>query len=162
MTRIVRRMIGHGAVVMLFALAAGFGLAMSLVGGFEVLPGNILEFELPGDSRAWARTHVGGLLNGLLVMIGALVIQALHVPERSGRHLAWMLVGTGYANTIFYWGGLLSANRALTFGDNRYGEGDLMSVIGLLPALVFAFVSMVAMVIIARHAFSGDTADGSS
>ena len=147
-------MIGHGAIVMLFGLAAGFGLAMSLVGGFEVFPGTILHFELPGDSRAWARTHIGGLMNGLLVMVGALVIHAMQMSDQTNRHLAWMLVGTGYANTIFYWFGLLAANRALTFGDNRHGETDLFGVIGLLPAFVFAFVTMIAMVIIARHAFA--------
>lgn len=154
MEALTRRMIGHGAVVMLFALAAGFGLAMSLIGGFEVLPGWIIGFTLPGDAEAWARTHVGGLLNGLLVMVGALVIAHLRPPARTARHLGWMLVGTGYGNTVFYWFGMIAANRALTFGDNRFGPSDWAGVLGLIPALIFAFVSMVAMVMIIRHAWS--------
>ncbi len=153
-----RKMLGHGAVVMIFGLAAGFGLVMSLIGGFEVFPGFIVEFELPSDSRAWARAHSGGIMNGLLVIVGGLVIYALRVPKRAAGHLRWMLVGTGYANTLFYWGALFAPSRALTFGDNRLGETNLAGVIGLLPAFIFAFIVLIAMVIIAKHAFGGSDA----
>lgn len=152
-----RRMFGHGAIVMIFGLVAGFGLTMSLIGGFEIFPGTIVQFDLPGDDRAWARTHVGGLMNGLLVMVGALVMWGLQIPERSARHLYWMLIGTGYANTIFYWAGMLAPNRAVSFGDNPLGPANLASVVGLLPAFVFAFVAIAAMVMIAVHAFAKQT-----
>ena len=150
-----RKMIGHGAVVALLGLAAGFGLLMSLIGGFEIFPGSVLEFQIPGDSAAWARAHAGGIMNGMLVMIVALLLWGMNLPERTCFHLYWMLVGMGYANTLFYWGGLLSETRALTFGDNRFGETSLAGILGLGPAFVFAFVTMVAMFIIARHAFRG-------
>ena len=42
-----RKMVGHGAIISIFGLLAGFGLLMSLIGGFEIFPGTILEFELP-------------------------------------------------------------------------------------------------------------------
>lgn len=148
-----RKMVGHGAVVTVFGLLAGFGLLMSLIGGFEVVPGTILEFELPGNSGAWARWHAGGLMNGLLVIAGALVIHAMEIPERLAGRLFWMLVGTGYANTAFYIGGILSPSRALTIGDNRLGESNLAGVLGLLPAFVFAFITTAAMVLVAREAF---------
>jgi tetrahydromethanopterin S-methyltransferase subunit F len=149
-----RRMIAHGAIIILIALASGFGLVMSLIGGFEVLPGMILSFEIPGDAGAWARAHVGGILNGLLVIAGALVIHAMSLPAQTASRLYWMLVGTGYANTVFYWGALLAPNRALTFGDNRLGETNLAGIIGFAPALVFAIITMVAMVMLIRHGFS--------
>ncbi len=148
-----RKMVGHGAIVMIFGLVAGFGLLMSLIGGFEILPGTIIEFELPGDSRAWARTHAGGLMNGMLVIAGALVIWAMKLPEHTAKHLYWMLVGTGYANTIFYWAGMFAPGRALTFGDNRLGETSVAGILGLVPAFVFAFVAIAAMLMIASHAF---------
>lgn len=150
----LRRMIGHGAIVMLFGLLAGFGLLMELIGGFEIVPTVILDFDLPADSAAWARAHAGGLMNGMLVFVGAFVIFALKVSDRVAFHLYWMLVGTGYANTIFYYGGILAAgHRALTFGDNRLGETSMAGVIGLLPAFIFAFVTTIAVIIIAREAF---------
>jgi hypothetical protein len=149
-----RRMVAHGAVIILIALAAGFGLVISLIGGFEVFPGTIIEFGFPGDPGAWARTHAGGIMNGLLVIAGALVIHAMELPQKTGSRLFWMLVGTGYANTVFYWGALFAPSRAVTFGDNRLGETNLAGVLGFAPALVFAFITMIAMVILIRHGFS--------
>jgi hypothetical protein len=149
-----RKMIAHGAVIILIALASGFGLVMSLIGGFEIFPGTIISFEIPGDARAWARTHVGGILNGLLVIAGALVAHAMALPSRAASQIYWMLVGTGYANTLFYWGALFAPSRALTFGDNRLGETNIAGILGFGPALVFAIVAMVAMVILIRAGFS--------
>ena len=153
----IRNMIGHSAVVIFIALLAGWGLAMSLIGGFEISPGNILAFEIPGDSSAWARAHTGGLLNGLLVLAFAWVLTSLNLDEKKRFHIWWMIVGTAYANTIFYWAGILAPNRAITAGSNRLGEASFAGIVGFLPAAVFALVLMVAMVIIARAAFSKDT-----
>jgi len=150
----LRRMVAHGAIIILIALAAGFGLVISLIGGFEVFPGTIIEFGFPGDPRAWARTHAGGIMNGLLVIVGALVIYAMDLPQKTGSRLYWMLVGTGYANTIFYWGALFAPSRAVSFGSNRLGETNLAGMLGFGPALVFAFITMIAMVTLIRHGFS--------
>ena len=149
-----RKMIAHGAVIILIALASGFGLVMSLIGGFELFPGTILHFDIPGEPRAWARTHAGGILNGLLVIVGALVTHTMALPERMASRLYWMLVGTGYANTLFYWGALFAPSHALTFGDNRLGETNFAGIIGFGPALVFAVVTMIAMLMLIRHGFS--------
>ena len=149
-----RRMVAHGAIVILIALAAGFGLVISLIGGFEVFPGTIIEFAFPGDPRAWARTHAGGIMNGLLVISGALVIHAMDLPEKTASRLFWMLVGTGYANTVFYWGALFAPSRAVSFGSNRLGETNLAGMLGFAPALVFAFITMIAMAMLIRHGFS--------
>jgi hypothetical protein len=149
-----RRMVAHGAIVILIALAAGFGLVISLIGGFEVFPGTIIEFGFPGDPGAWARTHAGGIMNGLLVISGALVTHAMDLPEKTASRLFWMLVGTGYANTVFYWGALFAPSRAVSFGSNRLGETNLAGMLGFAPALVFAFITMIAMVTLIRHGFS--------
>ena len=154
MNMCLRKMVGHGAILMLIALFAGFGLAMSLIGGFEVLPGWIIAFELPSDPRGWARTHTGGLMNGLMVFVFALLFHVMKLEERTEANLSWMLIGAAYANTIFYWAGMFSPSRAVTFGDNRLGETNWIGALGLLPAFIFAFVSIVAMIILARRAFS--------
>ena len=147
-------MIGHSAIVIFIALLAGWGLAMSLIGGFEIFPGNILFFVIPGDSSAWARAHTGGLLNGLLILAFAWVLSTLDLNERKAFHIWWMIVGTAYANTIFYWAGIMAPNRAITAGSNRLGEASFAGVVGFLPAAVFALVLMLAMVIVASAAFS--------
>jgi hypothetical protein len=149
-----RRMVAHGAIVILIALAAGFGLVISLIGGFEVFPGTIIEFGFPGDPGAWARTHAGGIMNGLLVISGALVTHAMDLPQKTASRLYWMLVGTGYANTAFYWGALFAPSHAVTFGSNRLGDTNLAGILGFAPALVFAFITMIAMVMLIRQGFS--------
>lgn len=149
-----KRMIGHGAIVIFIGLAAGFGLVMSLIGGFELFPGFILEFEVFGDTRAWARAHAGGIMNGLFVISVALLTHAMSLSGKAATQLYWMLVGTGYANTLFYWGALFAPSRALTFGDNRLGETNIAGILGFGPALVFAVVAMIAMAIVVREAFS--------
>lgn len=153
----IQKMIGHGAIVMLIGLLAGFGLIMSLIGGFEIFPGTMLHFELPADPQAWARTHLGGLTNGMLVILFALFIHVAQLPARQANQLRWMLVATGYGNTVFYWGGLFAPSRALTLGDNRLGESNIFGVLGFLPALVVAFVLIVATVIVIRWAFGRDS-----
>ena len=148
-----RKMVAHGAIVLLFGLLAGFGLGMSLIGGFEIFPGWILQYDMPANSAAWARAHAGGLMNGLLVIIFALILYALSLPERLSYHFYWMLVGTGYANTIFYWGALFAPSRALSFGDNPLGETNIAGIIGLAPAFIFAFITTLAVIILAVHIF---------
>ena len=138
---------------MIIGLVAGFGLVFSLVGGFEIFPGMILEFSIPGDSPAWARAHAGGIMNGLMIFVGAWLIGSMQLPEASARQIYWMLIGAGYANTIFYYGSILSQTRALTMGDNVFGETSIAGVVGYVPALVFAVITIIAFSIIAKQAF---------
>lgn len=148
------RMVGHGAVVLLIGMIAGVGLLISLLGGIELIPGRILEFSLFGSPESWVRTHIGGMLNGMLIMLVAVLVHAMAVEDKPARQLFWMLVGTGYANTLFYWAALFAPNRALSVADNRFGESNLASIIGLVPALVFVLISLFAVFVLAREAFS--------
>jgi hypothetical protein len=149
-----RSMVGHGALILVVGMLAGVGLLASLLGGMEVWPGTILPFHLPGSTDAWVRTHLGGMLNAILIMVVALVLPVVGFDAPGARKISWMLVGTGWANTLFYWAALLSPNRALTFGDNRFGSSNLAAVLGLAPALLFTLVSLVAVAMLARQAFA--------
>ncbi len=149
-----RSMVGHGALILLIGMLAGVGLLVSLLGGMEVWPGTIWPLHLPGATDAWVRTHLGGMLNGILIMVVALVLPVVGFDVSGARKISWMLVGTGWANTLFYWAALLSPNRALTFGDNRFGVTNLAAVLGLAPALLFTVVSIVAVAMLARQAFA--------
>lgn len=149
-----KKMIGHGALILLVGMLAGVGLLISLVGGIELIPGSIIALEIPGNTAAWARTHVGGLLNAILIFVMAIVTAGLGFPEAKVKCLAWIFIGTGWGNTVFYWAALFAPNRALTIASNRFGETNLASIIGLVPGLLFAVLSIVAAVMIARQAFA--------
>jgi hypothetical protein len=148
-----KRMIGHAALILLLAMCAGVGLLMSLVGGLEIWPGHVLDMAVPGSTSGWVRTHVGGILNALLIMVVALLLPGLGFSQRSAGRIGVFMVGTGWANTLFYWAAMWAPNRALTFGDNRLGASNLAAVIGLAPALLFVVLSMVAVGMIAAQAF---------
>jgi len=49
-----------------------------------------------------------------------------------------------------------SQNRGLSFGDNRFGAGDLFSVIALAPAYVFGVLSMGAVLYVAIKCLAGN------
>lgn len=153
-TNLQKRMIAQGATVLFVGMLAGIGLLMSLLGGIELIPGTIIEFTIPGDSGAWARTHVGGMLNGMLILLVAVLMAGIGFEGAPAGRLYWMLVGTGWANTLFYWAALFAPNRALSVADNRFGESNLAAIIGLVPALVFAVISLVAVFMLMRQAFA--------
>ncbi len=148
-----RRMIGHGMLILLIGLMAGIGLLVSLIGGLEAWPGKLFPINLPGDSSAWVRFHIGQLLNAFLIVLVALMLPVLGFEPRSGRRIGWFTVCVGWANTLFYAAALFAPNRALTFGNNRLGNANLASLIGLAPALVFAVVSVLVVVVLTRQAF---------
>ena len=151
LTGIQRRMIGHAAIILLIGMLAGMGLLVTLLGGVEIWPGSLLPIKLAGLTDAWVRAHLGGMLNAFLIILVALVLPLLGFDTPRAKRLSWMFVGTGWANTLFYWAALFSSNRALTFGDNRFGATSLWAVLGLAPALVFVIVSVVGM--LARQAW---------
>lgn len=153
-TSLQKRMVGQGAAVMLVGMSAGIGLLISLLGGVELIPGSIIEFGIPGTADAWVRAHIGGMMNGILIFIVALLIGPLGFAEAGAKRMFWMLVGTGWANTVFYWAALFAPNRALSFADNRFGESNFAAIIGLLPALAFAVISLIAIFILMRQAFA--------
>ncbi|MGQ0699630.1 MAG: styrene-oxide isomerase StyC [Panacagrimonas sp.] len=153
-TTLQKKMIGQGAAVLLVGMIAGIGLLMSLLGGIELIPGQIIEFSIPGNTDAWVRTHIGGMLNGILILIVAILLSPLGFAEAAARRMFLMLVGVGWANTLFYWAALFAPNRALSFADNKWGESNLASIIGLAPALLGAVVSIVAIFMLMRQAFA--------
>lgn len=153
-TSLQKKMIGQGAAVILVGMLAGLGLLMSLLGGLELIPGRITSFSVPGNTDAWVRAHVGGILNGMLVMLAAIAMAGVGVVDAAARRLYWMLVGSAWAFTLFYWAALFAPNRALSFADNRFGESNLASIVGLLPALVFTVIDIVAVFMLMRQAFA--------
>ena len=153
-TTVQKRMIGHGALILMIGMLAGTGLLISLLGGLELIPGQIMSFSIPGDSGAWVRAHIGGMLNGMLVMLVASLLTGLGFGEAACKRMFWMLAGTGWANTLFYWAALFAPNRALSIADNKWGHSNLASIIGLVPALVFVVVALIAVGILAKQAFS--------
>lgn len=143
-----QRMAGHGVLMIFFTLLFGLGLWMKLLEGFELFPGYMLSFTIPGTPEGWARAHVGPALNGMMVIAVAFVLPNLQYKASTRALLGWIVIGDGWSNVIFYFFSNLAANRGLSFGGNRFGPSDTFGVIALAPAYVFGVLAMIALVMI--------------
>lgn len=139
---------GHGVLMICVALLGGVGLWMFLIGGFEVVPGYILHFQLPGTADGWRRMHTGPVLNGLMVIGIALVLPALGFAEKKAKILGWLIVADGWGNCIFYFFGNLAQNHGLSFGPNRLGPESIYGILALAPAYLFGAIAIIVLAII--------------
>jgi len=147
-----QRMSGHGIFMIFSTLLFGVFLWMNLVGGFEVIPGYIVHFNIPGTPEGWAKAHTGPALNGMMVIAVAFVLPMLDFTQKMANRLAFIIVADGWANVGFYFFGNFTPNRGLSFGDNKYGEGDIFSALALGPAYLFGVLALGALFIIGRQA----------
>jgi|TARA_B110000259_G_scaffold180188_1_gene220602 hypothetical protein len=154
MSKLQRVMIANGLLVMLVSMFAGFMLMFNLLGGFEIWPGQILEFSVYGTTEGWVRAHSGGVTNALLVMAIAFALPHVNVSAFQEKFLAYGFIYVAWSFTVFYWLGNASANRALTFGDNQLGESSLVSVLGFLPGLPSVVLVVVLLVIAVKGILS--------
>lgn len=156
-----RRMSGHGILMILSTLLFGVALWMNLVGGFEIVPGFIVHFNVPGTPESWARAHVGPALNGMMVIAVAFVLPMLEFSAVAARRLGGIIVLDGWANVGFYFFSNFTPNRGLTFGANKFGEGDIFSALALGPAYLFGGLAIGALFIIGRQALKKSVASPS-
>lgn len=147
------RMSGHGVLMIFSTLLFGVFYWMNLVGGFEIIPGYIVEFNVPGTAEGWRKAHTGPALNGMMVIAVAFVLPMLKFTEAKAKILGYIIVLDGWGNVCFYFFGNFASNRALSFGDSRLGEGNIYSVLGLAPAYFFGVLALGALFIIGLQAF---------
>jgi styrene-oxide isomerase len=152
-----RKLAGHGILMIFCTLLFGVGLWMHLVGGFEIVSGYILHFTVPGTPEGSARAHAGPALNGMMVIAVAFVLPMLDFSEKAANRLGWIIVADGWSNVGFYFFGNFTPNRGLSFGDNRFGAGDIFSALALGPAYLFGVLALIALAIIGLKAFRGAT-----
>ena len=150
MDALQRTMIGHGLLVVLVAMLAGFMLMFGLVGGFEIWPGTILQIPTYGTTDGWVRAHSGGVTNGLLVVAVAFALPKLNLTPGRQKFVGYGFIYVAWSFTWFYWFGNAAGNRALTLGDNPLGSTDVYGVIGFLPALPSVFLVLIVLLIAVR------------
>ncbi len=87
-----------------------------------------------------------------MVIAVAFVLPMLDFAEKTANRLGFIIAADGWANVGFYFFGNFTPNRGLSFGDNRYGEGDIFSALALAPAYFFGVLALIALFIIGRQA----------
>lgn len=143
-----RKMYGHGVLMIFFTLVFGVFLWMNLVGGFELVPGYIIQFHIPGTPEGWAKAHVGPALNGMMVIAVALVLPRLDFPTQKAKRLGWIVILDGWSNVVFYFFANFAPTRGLSFGSNHFGQTNIYGVIALAGAYLFGVLALFALAII--------------
>ncbi|NQV20089.1 MAG: hypothetical protein HQ511_01595 [Rhodospirillales bacterium] len=151
--RLQRTMIGHGALVFLVGLLAGFPFVLLLTGDFPL--GDLLSFDVnvPGDVRGWRMAHMEGILNGMLVMLAAIFLPVLGMAQKTQKIVGWALIITA-------WGNAIASVIAPLFGARGLylGGGPANTLVHLLFMVAIVAV-ILAMIMIAKAAFSGSSSD---
>lgn len=129
--RFQRRLVFHGALVVLFGMLAGIPLAMVLLG------------YMPGNPEDWKLAHMEGLLNGLLLIGLAGCGQVLVLSERQFKFLSLNLTLMAHGNILYGWVRGIWGVKGLDFAPPLANQ--LAAILGGLP-VIFAFVA-IALVI---------------
>lgn len=154
MGRLQKIMIGHGLLVLLVAMLAGYMLVFVLIGGIEVWPGTILSIPVYGTEAGWVRAHSGGTMNGIMVIVIALAMPHIPLSPFMEKLTAWGFIYIAWSFTGFYWLGNAAGNRSLSLGDNPLGESDIFGVLGFAPGLISITLILVLLAVGAKSVFA--------
>jgi hypothetical protein len=113
-----RRLIGHGALLVFFGGAIGFGFLFFLLGRITLwpIPGSI-EIQLPGTYDAWRMAHLEGIINGFALWLAAAILPLIPLSARGLKRsanglivVAWTFVVASLLDPLF------PNSRGLAFG----------------------------------------------
>ncbi|MEK9912033.1 MAG: hypothetical protein VW867_08210 [Gammaproteobacteria bacterium] len=151
-TALFKRVVFHAILVLSIGLVAGLMLTFSLLDAVNLWPLPVWEVEIPGSDRGWAAAHVGGILNGIMLIALIQLATKLDLSDRDFRFSAWSLIITGWGNTLFYWAGNVAPNRGLSVEDTIYGGADIWGVLAFLGGGGGMFFTFFVMYLLGRAA----------
>lgn len=151
--RLQATLIAHAGAVMAVGLLSGFGLLFALLEQVRIWPLPALADWQIGSVRGWSAAHVGGILNGVMMIAIALCLPLVSLRPVVERRVVWAMIFTGWANTVFYQFGNLAANRGLSGDGNVHGEASVAGLIAYLPAAVATLITTAAVLAVVVGAF---------
>lgn len=141
----------NGLAAMLVALAAGFFLVFSMIGGASLSPiPFLIEFDLPGTTKGWRAVHIGTLLNGIMAIALGLTLRFYAVTDAQARRVMLGTIIAVWGNFCFYLFGMFAPNHGVTLEANRLGEASLAGGLAFLPALLGAITLMYAVCVLLK------------
>lgn len=143
------RMIKHGIVAMLLALAAGMGLIFSMIGGVSLSPIPVFfEWKIPGTVQGWRAVHIGMLMNGMMAILLGTAGRFVVLSNLRSAIVCWGTIVAIWGNFCFYLFGMFAPNHGLTTGANQLGEANLPAALAFYPAFIGIFTLSVALIIL--------------
>ncbi|KAF3390125.1 Styrene-oxide isomerase [Talaromyces pinophilus] len=89
-----------------------------------------------------------------MVILTALSIPKLGIPDGIAEWLCWIIKMDGWANVSFYFFANLSPNRGQALGGSRVGPSNVFSALALVPAALFGFPVVAAFAVAGYYAVS--------
>ncbi len=151
--RIQGALIGHGALILFIGLVAGILLTFAMLNGIKIWPILDIPAQIPGSIHGWKAAHVGGMMNGIMMIVVAMCLSKLTMSPGKLRFIFWSFVLTGWGNTLFYWFGNLSMNRGLSVAATPYGEGDVYGTIAFVSAGSVMLLTLIASLMLMQAGF---------
>lgn len=137
----------HGILVMIVGLIGGFGLAFSILDQISLSPIPIvIPYELPGTTEAWARIHSGCLMNGLMLILFAIVLPKFTLVGASVQRICLGFILIAWANTLFHIFGAFSPNRGLALSETPAGPANWASFVAYNPAVIAAVLLILILI----------------
>lgn len=139
--RFQRRLIFHGALVVLLGMLAGIPLSLVLIG------------YMPGNPEDWKLAHMEGLLNGLLLIALAGCGKALVLSERQFKLLSLSLTLMAHGNILYGWVRGIYGVKGLDFAPPLANQAA--AFLGGVP-IIFAFIAITLVIWGAYRKFDFD------
>lgn len=149
--RCQRLLVGHGALVLLFGFAVGFGFVFFLIGEVALwpIPGSI-DLQLPGTYDAWRMAHMEGILNGFALWLTALVLPLVPTSDVLRARITWGMITVAWTIVLAAAADPLFADaRGLSMGGNVANTtAFLLFFVGIITVIwvvaVIAYKCLVA------------------
>jgi hypothetical protein len=139
-----RLLVGHGALVLLFAFVVGFGFLFYLIGDIRLWPiPGVIDYQMPGSYDAWRMAHMEGITNGFGLWLMAAVLPLLNFSAKTSRRLAIGMIITAWTIVIASTIDPLFPNAR---GLELTGESSVMNDIAFL--LFFVGIGIVIAIMI--------------
>jgi len=144
-----RLLVGHGALVLLFAFVVGFGFLFFLIGDIRLWPiPGVIDYQMPGTYDAWRMAHMEGITNGFGLWLMAAVLPLLNFSAKTSRRLAIGMIITAWTIVVASTIDPLFPNAR---GLELTGESNMMNDIAFLLFVVGIGIVIVIMAKVASH-----------
>ena len=144
-----RLLVGHGALVLLFAFVVGFGFLFFLIGDIRLWPiPGVVDFQMPGTYDAWRMAHMEGITNGFGLWLMAAVLPLLNFSAKTSRRLAIGMIITAWTIVIASTIDPLFPNAR---GLELTGESNVMNDIAFLLFVVGIGIVIAIMIKVAHQ-----------
>lgn len=161
------RLLGHGSIILVLGLLAGFPFLFFILDAVIVWPFTFSDSNfIPGSEHGWRLAHIAVMMNGMVIILAGLMVPHIQASKRALTWIVWGLVYTGWGNFIFFHFANLSNNRGASAGyTEKFGLPDMYGKIGYIigaSTIPFTIISFTVAAVCAFAALRANRKQGAN